>query len=91
MQAEFADISRYDTFPKLLAYNAQNWPHEIAMREKEFGVWNAYSWSDYQSLVKNLALGMHKLGIAHGDSVGIIGDNRPEWVASEIPPTLCAR
>ena len=84
MQAEFADISRYDTFPKLLAYNAQNWPNEIAMREKEFGIWNAYSWSDYQSLVKNFALGMHKLGITHGDSVGIIGDNRPEWVASEI-------
>ncbi len=84
MNAEYADIVKYDTFPKLLAYNAQNWPTEIAMREKEFGIWNAYSWADYQSIVKRFALGMHKLGISKGDSVGIIGDNRPEWVASEI-------
>ncbi|ORJ57403.1 long-chain fatty acid--CoA ligase [Geothermobacter hydrogeniphilus] len=84
MKAEYADIKVYDTFPKLLAYNAANWPDEIAMREKEFGIWNAYSWDDYNSLVRRFALGMHKLGIGHGDSVGIIGDNRPEWVAGEI-------
>ena len=84
MQAEYADIKSYNTFPKLLAYNAQNWPNEIAMREKEYGIWNAYSWSDYQTLVKNFALGMHQLGIVREDSVGIIGDNRPEWVAGEI-------
>ncbi len=84
MNAEYADISQYDTFPKLLAYNAQHWPTEVAMREKEFGIWNAYNWADYQSMVKKFALGMHKLGIGKGDSVGIIGDNRPEWVASEI-------
>jgi long-chain acyl-CoA synthetase len=54
------------------------------MREKEFGIWNPYSWAEYQTMVKRFALGMHKLGIGHKDSVGIIGDNRPEWVASEI-------
>ncbi|HEY5674243.1 MAG TPA: long-chain fatty acid--CoA ligase [Malonomonas sp.] len=84
MKAEYADIKTYNTFPKLLAFNAQNWPNEIAMREKEFGIWNAYSWADYHSMVKNFALGMHKLGVGHEDSVGIIGDNRPEWVAGEI-------
>ncbi|MCF6191984.1 MAG: AMP-binding protein, partial [Candidatus Hydrothermae bacterium] len=78
MQAEYADVNRYNTFPKLLAYNAANWPDEIAMREKEFGIWNPYTWADYQSMVKRFALGMHKLGIGHEDSVGIIGDNRPE-------------
>ncbi|NOY12648.1 MAG: long-chain fatty acid--CoA ligase, partial [Deltaproteobacteria bacterium] len=84
MKAEYADVSRYNTFPKLLAYNAENWPAEIAMREKEFGIWNAYTWADYQSLVKRFALGMHKLGITYQDSVGIIGDNRPEWVVGEV-------
>jgi len=84
MQAEFADIQRYNTFPKLLDYNAANWPAEIALREKEFGIWNAYTWADYQRMVKFFALGMHQLGIGHEDAVGIIGDNRPEWVAGEI-------
>ncbi|WP_020677745.1 long-chain fatty acid--CoA ligase [Geopsychrobacter electrodiphilus] len=84
MPAEYADIKQYDTFPKLLAYNAANWPDEVALREKEFGIWNAYNWSAYHKLVKHFALGMHHLGIAHGDSVGIIGDNRPEWVIGEI-------
>ena len=84
MKAEYADISRYNSFPKLLLYNADNWPKEIALREKEFGIWNEYTWADYQQLVKLFALGMHKLGIDKEDSVGIIGDNRPEWVAGEI-------
>jgi long-chain acyl-CoA synthetase len=84
MKAQYADISRYDTFPKLVLYNAENWPNETALREKEFGIWNEYSWADYHRLVKLFALGMHRLGIGKEDSVGIIGDNRPEWVVGEI-------
>jgi long-chain acyl-CoA synthetase len=78
------DVKKFDTFPKLLAHNAANWPNEVALREKDFGIWNAFTWSDYQRHVKLFALGMHKLGIGHNDSVGIIGDNRPEWVYGEI-------
>lgn len=84
MKAEYADINQHNTFPKLLLYNADTWPQEIALREKEFGIWNEFSWADYQKIVKLFALGMHKLGIGKGDSVGIIGDNRPEWVAGEV-------
>ena len=81
---DFPDIVKYDTFPKLLAYNAEQWPDEVAMREKEFGIWNAFTWSDYNRTVSLIALGMHALGIQRGDTVGIIGDNRPEWLHSEI-------
>lgn len=80
----YTDVKTYDTFPKLLAHNAANWPNEVALREKEFGIWNAYTWADYHRTVKYFALGMHQLGIQHGDSVGIIGDNRPEWVQAEV-------
>jgi len=78
------DISIYDTFPKLLAYNAENWPNEIALREKTFGIWKELTWRDYHELVRNIALGLKQLGLSRGDAVGIIGDNRPEWVAGEI-------
>ncbi len=84
MKAEYADIRQYNTFPKLLLHNADNWPEETALREKEFGIWNEFSWDAYNRMVKLFALGMHQLGIEKGDSVGIIGDNRPEWVAGEI-------
>jgi len=84
LTANYPDIKKYDTFPKLLAYNAQQWPNEVAMREKEFGIWNEFTWSDYNTTVKHMALGMHALGIKRGEVVGIIGDNRPEWLHAEI-------
>jgi len=82
--ATYPDVKLLDTFPKLLAHNAANWPRDIALREKEFGIWNAFTWADYNRSVKLLALGMHKLGVGHQDSVGIIGDNRPEWIYGEV-------
>ena len=84
MQTQYPDISRYDTFPKLLAYNAANWPQEIAMREKEFGIWLEYSWRDYEQAVSRFALGLHALGLQRGEVVGIIGGNRPEWLHCEV-------
>jgi long-chain acyl-CoA synthetase len=81
---EYGDVAVHDTFPKLLAHNARNWPDEVAMREKEFGIWNAFTWADYHRNVKLMALGMHRLGVGRGDAVAIIGDNRPEWVWGEI-------
>lgn len=73
-----------DTFPKLLRHNASEYPDDIAMREKEYGIWNEFSWEDYQHRVKWMTLGMMELGIVAGDSVALLGDNRPEWVWGEI-------
>ncbi|PLX73989.1 MAG: long-chain fatty acid--CoA ligase, partial [Desulfuromonas sp.] len=84
MTVQHPDISRYDTFPKLLAYNAAHWPGQIALREKAFGIWKELTWRDYHQLVRNIALGLSELGIGRGDAAGIIGDNRPEWIAGEI-------
>lgn len=81
---EYGDVARFDTFPKLLAENARRWPDAVAMREKEFGVWNAFSWAECQRRVRTMALGMHKLGLKRGDVVGLIGDNRPEWIWGEV-------
>jgi len=78
------DLKVHDTFPKLLAYNAEHWPQETAMREKEYGIWNEYTWADYQRTVERMALGMHALGIVAEDVVGIIGGNRPEWIHCEV-------
>ena len=82
--APYPDVERLDTFPKLLAHNADNWPQEVALREKEYGIWNEVTWADYQDTVEQLALGMEALGVRAGDSVALLGSNRPEWVAMEV-------
>ena len=81
---DYADVQSLDTFPKVLAYNARNWGGDVAMREKEFGIWQEFTWKDYNDRVKWMTLGMRALGIGQGDVVGIIGENRPEWVWGEI-------
>ncbi len=82
-QAPF-EIGQLDTFPKILRHNAQHWGDEVAMREKEFGIWNEFSWGDYRDRVKWMALGLEQLGITAGDTLALLGDNRPEWVWGEL-------
>ena len=79
-----ARAAQADTFPKMLRLNAKEHGREIALREKDFGLWRTFTWNDYQNRVRDLALGMTELGIARGDVVAIVGDNRPDWAAAEI-------
>lgn len=73
-----------DTFPKMLRLNAREHGSEIALREKDFGLWREFTWNDYQTRTHDFALGMVELGLGRDDVIGIIGDNRPDWVAAEI-------
>jgi long-chain acyl-CoA synthetase len=77
-------VRQADTYPKLLRLNAREHGSEIALREKDFGLWRVFTWDDYHARVKDFTLGMVALGIAKGDVIGIIGDNRPDWVSAEI-------
>ena len=77
-------VREADTYPKLLRLNAKEHGQEIALREKDLGLWRVFTWNDYQDRVRDFALGMVELGLDRGDVVGIIGDNRPDWVAAEV-------
>ena len=78
-------LAQHDTFPKLLARNAERFgDRKIAMREKEFGIWQEFTWREYHEHVKYFSLGLVSLGLSPGDKVAIIGDNRPEWVWAEV-------
>jgi long-chain acyl-CoA synthetase len=79
-----ARVKQADTYPKLLRLNAKEHGKETAVREKDFGLWREFTWDDYHHRVKHFTLGMVELGIGRGDVIGIIGDNRPDWVAAEI-------
>src|SRR6201985_2004079 len=79
-----ARVAPADTYPKLLRLNAREHGGEIALREKDFGLWRTFTWNDYQTRVHDFALGMVELGLGRDDGIGIIGDNRPDWVSAEI-------
>ncbi|ELA8123909.1 long-chain fatty acid--CoA ligase [Vibrio parahaemolyticus] len=81
---DWADITSLDTFPKVLLHNAKHWPEQVAMREKEFGIWREFTWQDYENRVKWMALSLQDLGIGEQDVIGLLGDNRPEWVWGEL-------
>jgi long-chain acyl-CoA synthetase len=67
------------TFPHILLENARKFPAgKIAMREKDFGIWQSYSWQDYLDEVRDFALGLVALGFKKEDKMAIIGDNRPQ-------------
>ena len=69
--------SDLDTFPKLLARNATKFANAPAYREKEFGIWQSWTWAQTKDEIESLALGLLALGLNEGDHVAIIGRNRP--------------
>ena len=73
-----------DTLPRLLAHNAKHHGGEIALREKQFGIWRSFTWDDYQTRTRLFALGLRRLGVQRGEVIGLVGDNRPDWVMGEI-------
>jgi long-chain acyl-CoA synthetase len=78
------------TLPKLLVEQARRLgARKVALREKEFGIWQSFTWADYLRHVREFSLGLVNLGLQRGDKVAIVGDNRPEWVFAELA-ALCA-
>jgi long-chain acyl-CoA synthetase len=74
-----------ETLPHLLVENARNYgDKKVALREKEFGIWQSITWQGYLDNVRTLALGLVALGFQPGDKLAILGDNRPEWLYGEL-------
>jgi len=67
-----------DTFPKLVRANAVRFPQKVAIREKDYGIWQSFTWREYHERARRIALGLASLGFRRGDKTAIIGDNRPE-------------
>ncbi len=65
------------TFPRLLFHHASTRGKHPAMREKDLGIWQTWSWSRVAEDVRAMACGLAELGVKRGDNLAIIGDNRP--------------
>jgi long-chain acyl-CoA synthetase len=66
-----------DTFPKLLIEHARLRPDRPANREKDYGIWQSWTWAEVAAEVEALACGLSAMGFCRGDKLAIIGDNRP--------------
>jgi len=73
------------TFPNLLLENTNKFgDRKDAIREKDYGIWQSYSWAEYLEQVKSFAMGLAALGFKRGDKTAIIGDNRPQLYWSMV-------
>ncbi len=72
------------TFPRLLLNHAAQRPREPAMREKEYGIWQALAWADLAALVAQLAGGLHQAGLRRGAHMVVVGANRPRLYATML-------
>ncbi len=72
------------TLPRLLIENARRLGDRVALREKDFGIWQTVTWRQFVDHVRAFAMGLRALGVERGDKVAIIGDNRPEWLYAEL-------
>ena len=66
-----------DTFPRLLQLHARQRPGATAIREKDLGIWQSWSWSQMLLEVEQIAAGLHQAGFQRGDHLAIVGENRP--------------
>ena len=69
--------SAHDTFPKLLLRNAKRFADRPAMRHKDYGIWQSWSWADMLSEVRSFSFGLKEMGLKSHDKVAVIGSNRP--------------
>ena len=67
-----------DTFPKLLIRNANLYGARPAMRHKDLGIWQTWTWAQVLDVVRAYAVGLHRLGLKRGDTIAIVGANRPK-------------
>jgi long-chain acyl-CoA synthetase len=65
------------TFPQYLLLNARRFAGRPAMRHKDYGIWQTWTWAEQEAAVRDFALGLKALGVAEGDRVAIVGSNRP--------------
>ncbi len=72
------------TLPRYLVRNAQQHGNRPAIREKDRGIWQTYTWRQYHDHVRDIALGLAALGVPRGVKLAVIGDNRPRLYWAQI-------
>jgi len=77
------DIDRL-TLPQQLRHWAATRPAAVALRQKDYGIWEPVTWAGYEQASRHFGLGLIKLGLPEGGHCAIISENRKEWVFTQL-------
>ena len=77
-------MSDLGTLPRLLQRNAREFGERMAFREKDRGIWQAWTWRRVHDHVRDFALGLAALGFRRGEKLSVIGDNRPRLYWAQL-------
>lgn len=72
------------TLPQMLREHARTMPQRIAIRQKDFGIWKPVGWAAYYQRACHFGLGLRALGLPAGGHVGVISENRIEWILAQM-------
>ena len=72
------------TLPQCLRERAQTDAHRIAIRQKDFGIWKPHTWASYYRRASHFGMGLRAMGLPAGGHVGVIAENRIEWVIAQM-------
>ncbi|HUF17117.1 MAG TPA: long-chain fatty acid--CoA ligase [Thermoanaerobaculia bacterium] len=75
---------RAETVPRLFLEAVERFGPRVALREKYLGIWREITWNEYRDIVEAVALALGELGLEHGDRVGIIAENSPRWLFTDV-------
>ena len=68
----------------IVSAHASSDPTLVAMRQKDFGIWQEITWSDFEEIMHAIAAGLIELGMEDGEHIGILSENRREWVLAQF-------
>lgn len=72
------------TLPQMLRQRAQQDAGRVAIRQKDFGIWKPFTWAQYYLRASHFGQGLLQLGLPPGGHVGVIAENRIEWVVAQM-------
>jgi long-chain acyl-CoA synthetase len=78
-----AEVTRL-TLPQQLRHWARMRPHEVALRQKDYGIWESVTWAQYEQQARHFGLGLARLGLPQQGHCAIISENRKEWVYTQL-------
>ena len=83
-QTSATAIDGCDTLPALFRKRVADLGSKVAIREKDFGIWNEYSWTDYGEQARFAGLGLKSLGLERGDICSVASEVNKEWIFADL-------
>jgi long-chain acyl-CoA synthetase len=89
MAEDLSLVEGINTIPALFWRRVTSNAGEVALREKDFGIWNEITWQQYGEQARLIGLGLKALGMKRGDICSIASEINKEWIFADLG-IICA-